>query len=383
METTTLTLKERRQRKSLLVLPVIVFSFTTLLFWAFGGGRPDSARAEIHQREGLSTKLPDAKLKDDHGLNKMSYYDKAASDSVRLKQQMKTDPYYRQNNGSDTAGLHFPVHTKPVWTNETGAGNPSGLTGTGKQPAEVDEVYQKLARLQTALNKPAQPVKVSPDLLSTGNTTVNRREQLSPQSDEDPELKQMNGLLEKILDIQHPERLREKTAPQVSATNNERFKAIPAVIDGKQKITEGTVVRLRLLDTVTINGQLIPKGQLLYGGGALYNQRMAMTIKLIRLGTLILPVDLTVFDMTDGLEGICVPEAITGDAVRDGAASGVQGLELMSLDQSVSTQLAGAGISAAKGLFSKKVKRIKAKLKDGHLLLLRDNKKMSPAINTK
>jgi len=186
----------------------------------------------------------------------------------------------------------------------------------------------------------------------------------------------MNGLLEKILDIQHPDRIKEKT-DQASDEPTNKFKAIPAVIDGKQKITEGSVVRVKLLDTVTLNGQLIPKGQLIYGKGTLYNQRLILNLKIVRIGHNIIPVDLTVYDMNDGLEGIDVPEAITGDAVKSGAADGVQGMEFMSLDPSITTQLAGAGLNTAKGLFSKKVKRIRAKLKDGHPLLLRDNKSLS------
>jgi hypothetical protein len=49
-------------------------------------------------------------------------------------------------------------------------------------------------------------------------------------------------------------------------------------------------------------------------------------------------------------------------------------MEFMSLDPSLTAQLTGAGINTAKGLFAKKAKRIKAKLKDGHPLLLRINK---------
>jgi phage-related protein len=70
-----------------------------------------------------------------------------------------------------------------------------------------------------------------------------------------------------------------------------------------------------------------------------------------------------------------VPEAITADAAKDGAVSGVDGMEFMSMDESMGAQAATAGINAAKGLFSKKIKRIKAKLKNGHPLLLRINRK--------
>ena len=361
MKTATLTPKMIRQRKALLVLPVFIFAFTTLFFWALGGGKGNTANAQATEKKGFNTRLPDAQLKDKGALTKMGYYDKAALDSDKLRQQMKSDPYYHPHG--DTAGTHFPI-AKPALLSNTGASDPS---------ANAAKVYQKLAALQTAINKPA-PVPATEK--ANPVSTIPAQPTGPPKTvavAEDPELAQVNGLLEKILDIQHPERLKKGQSPQKPDSAAHRFRAIPAEIDGNQKITQGTVVRIRLLDTVTLDGQLIPKGTLLYGSGNLYNQRLTLNLKILHMGFNILPIDLTVFDMTDGLEGICVPEAITGDAVKDGAVSGVQGMEFMSLDPSLTTQLAGAGLNTAKGLFSKKVKRIKAKLKDGYPLLLRDN----------
>jgi hypothetical protein len=372
MKPTTNSEKDMRRRKLLLVLPLIMLPFITLLFWVAGGGKADAVPAEQSRSQGLNTKVPDAKLKDDSALNKMSYYDRAASDSAKLRQLMKADPYYKEHFISDSAAVRSsdPIIGGQLPVNES----PTAATGHSTQMAEA-ALNRKLARLQETIDQP----ETHPEAVAPANSKAMPAEQTYAGSQairEDPELRQMNSLLERILDIQHPERVIQKADSNAASMENVRFKAIPAVIDGKQKIIEGTVVRLKLLDTVTINGQLIPKGQLLYGTGRLYNQRLALTIKLIRMGNTILPADLTVFDMTDGLEGISVPEAVTGDAVRSGAVNGVQSMEFMSLDPSFSAQLAGAGVNAAKGLFNKKVKRIKAKLSDGHLLLLRDNVKL-------
>ncbi|MBW4888963.1 conjugative transposon protein TraM [Mucilaginibacter sp. HMF5004] len=372
MKTTMLTPKMERQRKMMLVLPLIVIPFLMLLFWALGGGKGNQVSAKAGQK-GFNSSLPDAKLKDNSALNKMSYYDKAAQDSDKLKQQMKTDPYYHPKADTDTAGLYFP-RLNPTLRGSAlpGSIHSSRLIGAGTDPAANEaKVYQKLAELQTTINKPALENKPVTQVAADYSSPLK-----NPVVSEDPQLKQMNNLLEKILDIQHPERVKEKSVGDSAAVAT-KFKAIPAIVDGKQKITEGSVVRIKILDTVTLSGQLIPKGQLIYGKGMLYNQRLTLNLKIIRIGNTILPVDLTVYDRNDGLEGIDVPEAVTGDAMKDGAASGVQGVEFMSLDPSVTAQLAGAGLNTAKGLFSKKVKRIKAKLKDGHPLLLRVNKNNS------
>jgi hypothetical protein len=372
MKPTTISEKEMRRRKLLLVLPIIMLPFITLLFWVAGGGKAEAVQAELSKPRGLNTKVPDAKLKEDSTLNKMSYYDRAASDSAKLRQLMKADPYYKEHFTNDSTAVSL---TAPNISGQGLINEPAPSATVHRTKAVETALNRKLARLQETIDQPA----THPEVVTTSNlksSIVEPSYSRVSTNREDPELRQMNNLLERILDIQHPDRLLQKADSNATSGENTRFKAIPAVIDGKQKITEGTVVRLKLLDTVTINGQLVPKGQLLYGTGRLYNQRLALTIKLIRMGNMILPADLTVFDMTDGLEGISVPEAVTGDAVRSGAVNGVQSMELMSLDPSFSAQLAGAGVNAAKGLFNKKVKRIKAKLSDGHLLLLRNNAKL-------
>ena len=376
MKQQPLTIKMQRHRKFLLVLPLILLPFLTLFFWALGGGKTDNASAQANVLKGFNSELPEAKLKDNSALNKMSYYDKAALDSGKRRQQMKSDPYYRAHNAVDTAELHFAGSAAGA-TGSSGSLQASKLIGTGNtNSANAAQVYKQLAALQTAINKPAPvPDKSGKFYPASPASPVTTTSPLKTQTaGEDPELKQMNGLLEKILDIEHPERLKAQAAKKTD-TLMHRFKAIPAVVDGTQKITQGTVVRIRLLDTATLGGQLIPKGQLLYGSGNLYNQRLTLNLKILHQGNDIIPIDLTVFDKTDGLEGISVPEAVTGDAMKDGAVNGIESMEFMSLDQSMGAQAASAGINAAKGLFSKKVKRVKGKLKDGHLLLLRVNPK--------
>lgn len=97
MEQKTHSQKFLRQRKFLLVLPLLVLPFMTLMFWALGGGSVNHADAQQAQN-GLNMQLPGANLKDDKPLDKLSYYEKAASDSMKLQQLMENDPYYRHQD---------------------------------------------------------------------------------------------------------------------------------------------------------------------------------------------------------------------------------------------------------------------------------------------
>lgn len=358
MEKIQITPKMKRQRKLLLILPLIVFPFLTLLLSALGMGKTTKAKPAVPQ--GLNMSLPQSVLAATEQPDKLGFYDQAQKDSLKLAEQRKSDPYAQQR--SDTPELQGSLF--------------ADRTGTNEAAANETQIYQRLAVLKAAVNKPAAvPAQANP-LARSARSAVQRTAQ------EDPELRQMSGLLEKIMDIQHPERVKARNDTTANIVN-ETFRAIPATIDGKQKITEGTVIRLKLLDSATIAGHFFPKGQLVFVSGTFYNQRLSLHIKSIHQGTQIYPVDLTVFDERDGLEGVCVPEAITSNAVRDGSANAVQSMQFLSMDQSMATQAASAGLNAAKGLFSKKVKMIKAKLQDGHALLLRDNQKLKEAMNLK
>ncbi len=94
------------------------------------------------------------------------------------------------------------------------------------------------------------------------------------------------------------------------------------------------------------------------------------------MGNAIIPVNITVFDQQDSMIGLYAPEAVITDGISGGADNALQSMQFVGgMDQSLGVQAAGAGITAAKGLFSKKVQRIKVKLDNGRAILLRDNTK--------
>jgi conjugative transposon TraM protein len=235
---------------------------------------------------------------------------------------------------------------------------------------------------------------------------------MSRSDGEDPEMQQLNGMLEKILDIQHPDRVQEKlkqtseskrgqvfavsgkgkedrisllqTNTETPATNgffslddnavaDENQNAIQAVIHETQTIVNGSTVKLRLVNDVFINGIHIPKDNFLFGNASLNGERLGIKINSIRYNNSLFPVELSVYDM-DGLDGIYIPGAITRDVAKQSADRSMQTIGMTSLDPSWGAQAASAGIEAAKTLFSKKVKLIKATVKAGYQVLLRDEK---------
>ena len=86
-----------RQRKMMLVLPVLIIPFLTMGFWALGGGQGQAKNNPADNRKGLNLELPDANLKDDKNADKLSFYNEADADSLKRDELLRIDPYYKDS----------------------------------------------------------------------------------------------------------------------------------------------------------------------------------------------------------------------------------------------------------------------------------------------
>jgi hypothetical protein len=349
--------QREKLKKFLLVLPLLILPFIILAFWGLGGGKGQGRTLPVNYK-GINTELPEAQFKKDQPQDKLSLYDQAARDSVRSK-----------NNAANPL---FPLAKPEAGANGSGqAGLPYGQSAD----ANAAKINQKLAQINREINRPEPALTVSNPPVQQTSAETDKLEKLlksmNGKNGDDPEMKQLNNMLDKIMAIQNPGSV-QKVKPEQPVANESAFKAIPAIIEGNQKVAQGGVVKLRLLDTIMLRNITIPKGQLLFGSCNITNQRLLLDIKNIRLGKAIIPVDLSVFSL-DGMVGIDAPEAELAGAAGNGTDNALQSMEFLPMDQSLSTQAASAGITAAKGLIGKKVKRIKVKLKGGYSILLRNN----------
>ena len=309
--------------------------------------------------------------------------------------------------------------------------------------ANEERVNNKLEQLYREINRPTAtqaPAVVEPLSLQTSDPQFSSdveklermMEMMNDNSAADPEMQQMESMLDKILDIQHPERVKEKIKSQtlqirdhsfpvetsnksdqvsimvsanetitesnsgssVSLRQNGFFgleddmtiekevgNTIEAIIHDTQELVASATVKMRLLNDIYINGKLIPKDQFIYGVCDINGERLVIEIGSIRTGNFLLPVSLSVYDL-DGLEGIYIPGAISRDAAKQASDEAIQNMQLMSLDPSLGVQAASAGIEATKGLLSKKAKLIKVTVKAGYRILLKDTNPNSSTQNT-
>ncbi|MCR8560459.1 conjugative transposon protein TraM [Mucilaginibacter sp. BJC16-A38] len=363
---------EERKQKMLLFLPLLVLPFLALGFYALGGGKGNGQLSAAGPGRGINTELPGARLakgKDD----KYSLYEKAKRDSTAANAKSSAEVF--ASLGWDTATFR---HNEGMGVAKVRS---TGVTGSGSATDNEAKIAVKLAEINRQINAPpvVTPVTAAGSPIAASTAELDRLEKLLKEKQEagppDPQLQQLNGMLDKLMQIQHPVSALEKQAGEAAvkaAVKDSAFRAIPALIDGNQKVLQGGMVRLRLQDTVTLGGISYPKGQVLSGLCVIANQRLLLEIRNIRLGSSIIPVSLTVFSL-DGMPGINAPEAELGEAAGNGTAGALDNMEFPGMDESLGTQAAAAGISAAKTLIGKKVRRVKVKLKGGEAVLLRNN----------
>ncbi len=409
-----------KKRKFVMALPILVLPFLTMIFWALGGGKGTPAQAMIIESPGLNLELPSAHFNEEE-VDKLSLYEKAERELRKFQEEQESDPYF--NLAALETEEMQEVREQPTNQNSsTGSGRTKNYNPQKQQPI-IDpneaKVNQKLEQLYRELNKTPERVESNTSQYESTNSSdpqfssdvkelEKMMEMMNRGSEPDPEMQQLESMLEKILDIQHPDRVRTKinaqseqqtkptfsvTAPtdntvsllhSANQTDQNSFyglddgsesqvmtNTIEAVVHDTQELVDGSTVKMRLLNDVYINNTLIPKDQFMYGTCSINGERLTIAIKSVRTGNSILPVSLVVYDL-DGLEGIYIPGAIARDVAKQSSEEALQGIQFMSLDPSLGAQAAGAGIEAAKGLFSKKAKLIKVTVKAGYQILLKD-----------
>lgn len=156
---------------------------------------------------------------------------------------------------------------------------------------------------------------------------------------------------------------------------------IKAIIDEEIKAVEGSRVRLRLLDDIDINGTQVPKGSYLYATMSGFGQqRVKGKVQSVLVGDEILKIGLSIYDVTDGLEGLYVPASQFRETTKDIGSSAMQ--SNMNLNQTSGgtsvSQWAGQALQNAyqktSNAISKAIKKNRVRLKYGTQVYLVNSK---------
>ncbi|GGH20281.1 conjugative transposon protein TraM [Dyadobacter endophyticus] len=411
-----------RQRKFYLVLPLLAIPFLTFIYWKLLVRNLDKPPAENPQGTGLQLSLPTAELKGEQNMDKLAYYRKADQDSASWAQQIKKDPYrqgeYRpvvDSTNSALMGLSSPG-LKPghVSTFQAGSGT--------KQEKQLHQRLRALDKAIAASHVPAfENQEPGKDTATESKPDISRLEKMmaqmqsqDPADGQDPEMNRLDGMLDKLLQLQQQENLpaepddvkdanqsRDLPVHAVSSDDpisllaahqdSSAYRAgeglktgfygldqqdtantesgLTAVIDHTQQLVSGNTVQLRLTKALSVASAQITANTFVYGTASLSGERLKIKISSIRSGDLILPVSLSVYDL-DGNEGIFIPGAMPRTVAKQQLSSQVQGYDLDAGGFSVGAQAASAGIQMGKMLLSRKTRLTQITLREGYKVLL-------------
>ena len=164
------------------------------------------------------------------------------------------------------------------------------------------------------------------------------------------------------------------------AQNEQEPKLIKAIIDENVKATDGSRVRLRLLDDVEINEHVVKRGSYLYATmSGFSSQRVKGSISSIMVDDELVKVNLSLYD-TDGMEGLYVPSSQFRETTKDVASGAVSGNMNMGTSGTGSS-LSQWGMQAVQNAYQKTssaigkaIKKNKVKLKYGTFVYIINSK---------
>ena len=164
--------------------------------------------------------------------------------------------------------------------------------------------------------------------------------------------------------------------------NEQESHLIKAIVDEEIKAVEGSRVRLRLLDDIEVHGTLLKKGSYLFATlSGFGQQRVKGKVESVLIGDEILKIGLSLYDVSDGLEGLYVPSSTFRETAKDIGSSAMQSnmnMNTMGSGNSV-TQWAGQALQNAyqrtSNAISKAIKKNKVRIKYGTQVYLVNSKK--------
>ena len=191
-----------------------------------------------------------------------------------------------------------------------------GSYSRGSRQAEMDDYAREVEAIQKRSLARQKSLERSMGIDEEENVKVSKVSQPLDASYRQPEEKP--AIVKKVL---------EGNADKFNTVSAEATTDVPlirAMIDKTTKAHEGTRLRFKLLDDVTLKGTRLKKGTYLYGTVTGFGQQRVMaTITSILIRDRFIKVGLSVYD-NDGMEGFYVPESAFRDLMKDAKANALQ-----------------------------------------------------------
>lgn len=312
----------------------------------------------------------------EHGYSEDELNKLDAAEAERLRQQREMEELERSLAESRRHINSFAYGDNPSSGNRSGNGSRTGTSTATEGYTSQDDFARDLEEIQ---RRSFERQKAIESGLGIGR--FDRDEQAE---------KLRKDSIAKIRQAEK-ERNRPKLVIKSGDTNAEKFhtvtspddvaeaKLIRAMIDQTTKAKEGTRLRFKLLDDITVSNTKLKKGTYLNGTVTGFGQqRVKATITSILVGDKFINVKLSVFD-NDGMEGFYVPESSFREFVKDASSSAVQQNISFESEDGYGSGISGEALAlqalqnvynSASSAISSNIRKNKAKIKYNTIVYL-------------
>ena len=312
----------------------------------------------------------------EHGYSEDELNKLDAAEAERIRQQQEMEELERSLAESRRHINSFAYGDNASSGNRSGNGSRTGTSTTTEGYTSQDDFARDLEEIQRRSYERQKAIESG-----LGIGRFDRDEQAD---------KQRRDSIVKVHQAEK-ERNRPKLVIKSGDTNAEKFhtvtspddiaeaKLIRAMIDQTTKAKEGTRLRFKLLDDITVSNTKLKKGTYLYGTVTGFGQqRVKATITSILVGDKFINVKLSVFD-NDGMEGFYVPESSFREFVKDASSSAVQQNISFESEDGYGSGISGEALAlqalqnvynSASSAISSNIRKNKAKIKYNTIVYL-------------
>lgn len=395
------------KKRLLLILPFLCSPFLVVIFWAMKSGT--SAQQASTASHGGLMQLPSTDLNRDREMSKLDHYRKSEKDSAEQNNRWKP----LMDNWTERIDGLYPVSEHANEMHEQGPDYEKQLY---LKLAELDRSLHEVSDFDASSGSSTAAQRIETPLEVDGPKSLARPASATPlyhsnstlETEPDPEIQQLNTMLDKIIQIQGPQEASNASSSEIELTQQRHLEreassrgtliqermqdssltsgfyssvfsadmaahnVVAAVIHENQVVGNGSVLKMRLLEDYHAGSVKVPKGTFVYGAVQLNGERMKIRVGNINVNGRIVNTKLEVHDI-DGIQGIYVPEMLDREVIIRSADQSVQSIGIgQNISSALISEATSAGIQAAKSLFSKRARRIRIELKSDYRLLLKD-----------
>ncbi len=338
----------------------------------------DTTNKELKTTEFLNPDLPGAKIREGDDIG--GKYENMAKSYGRIDDYSALDNIDR-DNPEDQKEEYESKYTQDDLDKLAKQDDEKAKAAAEAANVKARET-EALAELEKALAEARLKGQQQATVTEKPDTTSTPPEKVTAKGKIEVESKGINALSDKDKATEVVKKVKVSSDYFNTLTQNEHeAKLIKAIIDEDVKATDGSRIRLRLLDDIEINEIVVPKGSYLYATmSGFSSQRVKGSVNSIMVEDELLKVSLSLYD-TDGMEGLYVPSSSFRETTKDVASGAMSSTMNINDGMSSGNTLSQWGMQTIQNAYqktsnaiSKAIKKNKVKLKYGTFVYLINSK---------